>query len=179
MDPAGRTSSRSRVGTSDLMKKGAFDRPFGKLRAGSGYGLRHAHGGRLRDRFFWKAWSWQDPRGSFLIEGTRYMGFWVYILRCADDSYYTGHTDNLERRLAEHEAGEGGRYTARRGAVTLGFAQECASRPEALALERQIKGWSRRKKEAMTREDWAEVSRLSKGRGSSRWREEDPSTDSA
>ncbi len=96
------------------------------------------------------------------------MGFWVYMLRCHDNSYYTGHTENLEKRIAEHQAGEGGIYTVARLPVVLVFAQEFASRDEALACERQIKGWSRRKKEAMLRGDWAEVSRLAKARSSGR-----------
>ena len=94
------------------------------------------------------------------------MGFWVYILRCGDGSYYTGHTDNLDKRIAEHEAGEADAYTSARLPVTPVFSQEFSSRSEALACERQIKGWNRRKKEAMMREDWAEVSRLARGRSS-------------
>lgn len=88
------------------------------------------------------------------------MSFWVYILRCADDSYYTGQTDNLEKRIGEHQAGELGGYTSARLPVKLVFSQEFPSREEALAAERQIKGWSRRKKEAFMRGDWAEVCRL-------------------
>lgn len=88
------------------------------------------------------------------------MGFGVYILRCADNSYYTGHTDNLEKRIAEHQTGEIESYTSARLPVTLAFADEFPTREEALARERQIKGWSRKKKEAMMRGDWAEVSRL-------------------
>jgi predicted GIY-YIG superfamily endonuclease len=88
------------------------------------------------------------------------MSFWVYILRCADNSYYTGQTDNLEKRIAEHQAGEVVGYTSARLPVVLVFSQEFPSREEALAAERQIKGWSRRKKEALMRGDWAEVSRL-------------------
>lgn len=91
------------------------------------------------------------------------MGFWVYILRCADNSYYTGHTDNLEKRIAEHQAGEIEGYTSSRLPVTLVFSEEFSSREEALSHERQIKGWSRRKKEALMRRDWAEVSRLARG----------------
>ena len=94
------------------------------------------------------------------------MGFWVYILRCSDGSYYTGHTDNLEKRIAEHEAGEADAYTTARRPVTLVFSEEFSSCGEALACERQIKGWSRKKKEAMMRGDWAEVSRLARGRSS-------------
>jgi putative endonuclease len=93
------------------------------------------------------------------------MSFWVYILKCADGSYYTGHTDNLEVRLDMHVTGSiAGCYTRRRRPVTLIFSQEFATRVEALGAERQIKGWSRRKKEAMIDCDWAEVSRLAQSR---------------
>ena len=92
------------------------------------------------------------------------MSFWVYILRCADGSYYTGHTDDLAKRLAEHQVGHVAGYTATRLPVTLLFSEEFPSREEALASERRIKGWSRKKKEAMMRGDWVEVSRLAKGR---------------
>lgn len=89
--------------------------------------------------------------------------FWVYILRCSDNSYYTGHTDNLDHRIAQHNAGDiAGCYTASRLPVTLAFSQPCATRAEALSAERQIKGWSRKKKEAMMRGDWVEVSRLAR-----------------
>ena len=95
------------------------------------------------------------------------MSFWVYILRCADDSYYTGHTDNLEKRLAEHQSGICDGYTPARLPVTLVFSQEFSTRLEALTCERQIKGWSRKKKEAMIRVDWAEVSRLARSKNKS------------
>ena len=91
------------------------------------------------------------------------MSFWVYILKCADGSYYTGHTDNLEKRIGEHRSGAFGGYTSTRLPVELVFSQDFSSREEALASERQIKGWSRKKKEAMMRGDWDEVSRLAKG----------------
>jgi len=90
------------------------------------------------------------------------MSFWVYILRCADNSYYTGHTDNLEQRIARHAAGEIEGYTSMRLPVTVVFSEEFPTREEALACERQIKGWSRKKKEALMRGDWAEVSRLAR-----------------
>jgi predicted GIY-YIG superfamily endonuclease len=88
------------------------------------------------------------------------MSFWVYILRCADNSYYTGHTDNLEERIAKHETGEFEGYTSTRLPVWLVFSEQFATREEALTSELQIKGWSRKKKEALMRRDWAEVSRL-------------------
>jgi len=91
------------------------------------------------------------------------MAFWVYILRCADGSYYTGHTDNLEKRIGQHTAGAiVSCYTFKRRPLELAFSQEFTTRVEALAAEQQIKGWSRKKKEAMMRGDWAEVSRLAK-----------------
>jgi predicted GIY-YIG superfamily endonuclease len=85
------------------------------------------------------------------------VAFWVYILRCADGSYYTGHTDNLERRAAEHQSGAIGGYTAKRRPVTLAWSQEMTTRFEALDAERQIKPWSRKKKEGLIRGDWAQV----------------------
>lgn len=90
------------------------------------------------------------------------MSFWVYMLRCADDSYYTGHTDDLELRLAKHASVEYGGYTSTRLPVKFIFSEQFPTREEALTCERQIKGWSRKKKEALMRGDWAEVSRLAR-----------------
>ena len=85
------------------------------------------------------------------------MTFWIYLLHCGDGSYYTGHTDNLEQRLVQHEAGTFGGYTAERKPLELVYSQELPSREEALAAEMQIKRWSRRKKEALIRGDWKGV----------------------
>lgn len=82
------------------------------------------------------------------------MAFWVYILRCSDLSYYTGHTDNLEQRIGQHQLGEVDGYTAKRRPVQLVFSQEFGTREEALAAELQIKPWNRAKKEALIRGDW-------------------------
>ena len=91
------------------------------------------------------------------------MSFWVYILKCADDSYYTGHTDNLEQRLNQHQCGEiKNCYTHSRLPVRLEYSCEFPTREEALASERQIKGWGRKKKEALILGDWQELSRLAK-----------------
>ena len=92
------------------------------------------------------------------------MSFWVYILRCADGSYYTGHTDDLEHRMNQHHTGALGGYTATRKPLTLVFVQECATREEALRAEWQLKGWSREKKEAMMQRDWTTVNHLSRGK---------------
>ncbi len=91
------------------------------------------------------------------------MAFWTYMLRCSDGHYYIGHTDNLETRIAQHKLGKGG-YTATRLPITLVWSEEFPSRLEALASERQIKGWSRAKKEALIEGDWEEISRLAKSR---------------
>ena len=76
----------------------------------------------------------------------------MYILRCADNSYYTGHTDNLDERIAKHQSGEIEGYTSTRLPVTLVFSEDFPTREEALACEQQIKGWSRKKKEALCAE---------------------------
>jgi putative endonuclease len=96
------------------------------------------------------------------IKNGALMPFWVYILLCADNSYYTGHTDNLDKRIGEHQSGMCPGYTANRLPVSLTWSQECASREEALSAELQIKNWSRKKKEAMIRSDWSKVSSLAK-----------------
>ncbi len=70
------------------------------------------------------------------------MTFWTYILRCADGSYYTGHTDNLERRFGQHQSGGIPGYTHTRRPVSLLWSQDFGSRQEALTAERRIKGWS-------------------------------------
>ena len=94
--------------------------------------------------------------------------FYCYILRCSDGSYYTGHTDNLEVRVASHQRGEILGYTWNRRPVELVFSEEFDSRMDALERERQIKGWSRRKKEALIRGDWDSLQRLSKSRPSTK-----------
>jgi LAO/AO transport system kinase len=83
--------------------------------------------------------------------------FFVYMLRCADGSYYLGHTDNLEHRVNQHQAGEIPGYTHDRRPVELVWSQETATREEALAAERRVKGWSRAKKEALMAGDWLAI----------------------
>ena len=79
----------------------------------------------------------------------------VYILRCADGSYYVGTAQQgLERRLAEHQQGVAAGYTAWRRPVDLVYAQEFGTITDALAAERKLKGWSRAKKEAVIRGDF-------------------------
>ena len=85
------------------------------------------------------------------------MGFWTYMLRCADGSFYVGHTDDLAGRMLQHQLGEMAGYTCTRRPVTLVWSQEFQHREEALGAERQLKGWGRVKKEALIRGDWKAI----------------------
>jgi len=89
--------------------------------------------------------------------------FWTYMLECVDGSFYTGHRDNLQLRIAQHEQGTFiDCYTYQRRPVKLVYCESFPTRYEALRSERRIKGWSRAKKAALLRRDWQEVSRLSR-----------------
>jgi predicted GIY-YIG superfamily endonuclease len=90
------------------------------------------------------------------------MQFWVYILRCSDGSYYTGHTDDLDKRMAEHQQGKGGVWTRTRRPVMLVWCDWAGERYEALAFERRVKNWSRAKKEALIAGDWERVGYFAK-----------------
>jgi len=97
------------------------------------------------------------------------MGAWLYILRCADGSYYTGTTRaDLDQRVAEHQAGHFGGFTLTRRPVTLAFSEYFDTIGDAIAAERQIKGWSRAKKEALMAGDFQRVSKLAKRRSTGR-----------
>ena len=80
---------------------------------------------------------------------------WMYILECADGSYYVGSTNDLVRRVNEHDQGRGARYTANRRPVRLVYAAEFTSLADAYAKEKQVQGWSRAKREALIRGDYA------------------------
>ena len=86
--------------------------------------------------------------------------FFAYILRCSDGSYYTGSTDELEHRIAQHQHGEGCAWTQTRLPVDLVWSQEFQTREEAREAEHQIKRWSRAKKEALITGRFDLVSRL-------------------
>ena len=92
------------------------------------------------------------------------MAFHTYLLRCRDGTYYAGHTDDFENRIAQHRTGAFGGYTARRRPIELVWTDSFGTREEAQAAEQQIKGWSRAKKEALIAGDWARISALAKGR---------------
>jgi putative endonuclease len=80
------------------------------------------------------------------------MEAWVYILRCRDDSLYTGWTNNLELRLARHNAGTASRYTASRLPVELALALPMPDRPAAMREEARIKRLDRARKLALIAE---------------------------
>ncbi|VVS98370.1 GIY-YIG nuclease family protein [Erythrobacter sp. EC-HK427] len=96
------------------------------------------------------------------------MPFWTYILHCHTGKFYTGHTDDLERRVWQHEQGLLPGFSRDWRPVKLVWSQEFVTREEAKAAEKQIKGWSRKKKLALIRGDWDAVSRYAKSKGS-RW----------
>ncbi|MFM9853539.1 MAG: TrmH family RNA methyltransferase [Sphingomonadaceae bacterium] len=90
------------------------------------------------------------------------MSFYAYILRCANGKYYVGHTEDMGIRLAQHQNGDYPGYTRQHRPVELAWCGEFPTRYEALEFETRIKGWSRAKKEALMREDWAQVSALAR-----------------
>jgi putative endonuclease len=92
-------------------------------------------------------------------------GAHVYMLRCGDGSYYVGSTRlGLERRLSEHNNGTFGGYTSKRLPVELVWSEHFPDITDAIAVERQIKGWSRAKKEALIKGDYEMIRQLSKRR---------------
>ena len=92
-------------------------------------------------------------------------GAHLYIVKCSDGRYYSGTArSGLEQRIAEHNSGHYGGYTASRRPVTLVFSQWFDQVTDAIAAERQIKGWSRAKKQALIRGDFDGLRALSKSR---------------
>jgi tRNA/rRNA methyltransferase len=86
------------------------------------------------------------------------MSFWTYILRCSNGIYYTGHTDDIDRRIAEHQSGAIKGYTHDKRPVELMWAEEFLTRAEALEAELRVKNWSRAKKEGLIAGNWSAVS---------------------
>jgi putative endonuclease len=94
------------------------------------------------------------------------MGIFIYMLRCADGSYYVGSAigEDLAPRIAQHNAGAYPGYTFTRRPVILVWSDYFERIADGIAAERQIKGWSRAKKEALMRSNWDDVSDLSRRR---------------
>jgi putative endonuclease len=95
------------------------------------------------------------------------MGAYVYMLLCADGSYYVGSAagDDLRRRVAEHETGARPGYTFSRRPMTLVWSEHFDRITDAIAVERKLKGWTRAKKEALIGADWNRISQLARRRG--------------
>ena len=92
------------------------------------------------------------------------MAWYVYILHCANGSYYVGHTQDLETRLEIHQVGKGSAHTAKHRPVSLIYSEETTDKAAAIRREKQLKKWSRAKKEALIQANWEELSRLSRCR---------------
>ncbi len=89
--------------------------------------------------------------------------YYIYILLCSDGSYYTGITNNLDKRLSEHENGsDKGCYTFKRRPLKLVYHTVTNSTVYAINFEKQVKGWSRKKKEALIKGDFNALHELAK-----------------
>ena len=88
--------------------------------------------------------------------------YFVYILKCSDNSYYTGVTSNLENRILDHQSGKYPEsYTHNKRPIELVFYYEFNEIEQAIAFEKQVKGWSRKKKEAIINDNWGNLKKLS------------------
>jgi predicted GIY-YIG superfamily endonuclease len=87
---------------------------------------------------------------------------WMYILECADGSYYVGSTKDIERRLWEHQSGLGAKYTSRRLPVKLVYSEEYERIADAFAREKQVQNWSRAKREALINGEYDSLPDLAK-----------------
>ena len=91
--------------------------------------------------------------------------YYVYMLRCADGSFYVGITNNIELRINQHQFGlDEECYTFTRRPVRLVHSSDFSNVDDAIAWEKQLKGWSRAKKVALVDGDWALIHRLAKGK---------------
>jgi|SRR5690606_18135026 len=97
--------------------------------------------------------------------------YYVYILKCADASYYTGITNDIDRRLLEHQEGiNKGSYTHGKRPVELIYYETFNDVNQAIAFEKQIKGWSRKKKEALIKENWEDIKKLAECKNESHYK---------
>ncbi len=94
------------------------------------------------------------------------MSSYMYILKCSDGSFYTGSTRELEKRVQEHNLGLGANYTRKHLPVELVYFEEFQRVDDAFAREKQIQGWSRKKKEALIQGQFGKLTDLAKGKHS-------------
>jgi putative endonuclease len=91
--------------------------------------------------------------------------FYIYIVQCSDKSYYTGVTNSVERRVWEHNNDKDTKhYTYSRRPVKLKYVETYADANNAIAREKQIKGWNREKKEALIKQKGNDLPRIARGR---------------
>jgi predicted GIY-YIG superfamily endonuclease len=95
---------------------------------------------------------------------------YTYILLCSDGIYYTGSTNDLERRMEEHQSGQGANHTKKHQPVTLIYYEEFERIDDAFFREKQIQGWSRGKKEALIESDTNMLKKLSECRNETHWK---------
>ncbi len=107
------------------------------------------------------------------------MSFWAYMLHCRGGYFYTGHTDDLETRIAQHQDGKVPGFTAEHQPVELVWSEAFQTRQDARLCERQLKGWSRVKKLALIRGDWDRVSALAKKKARKKARKKDSASTSS
>ncbi|WP_452223102.1 GIY-YIG nuclease family protein [Lacinutrix chionoecetis] len=89
--------------------------------------------------------------------------YYVYILLCSDNSYYTGMTNDLDRRITQHKTKRSrDSYTASRLPIILVWYLQCTNPTEAIKIEKQIKGWTKKKKKALIDEKWQDLIEFSK-----------------
>ncbi|MFH1387468.1 MAG: GIY-YIG nuclease family protein [bacterium] len=96
------------------------------------------------------------------------MPYFVCIIECTNKAFYTGITNNLERRFSQHQTGQGGHYTRYNPAVKIRYSEKHPSRSAAAKREAQIKGWSRTKKLALIKGDRGILKAASRSRGRSK-----------
>ncbi len=94
----------------------------------------------------------------------------MYILKCADESYYTGSTKELDLRLQQHQKGEGANHTAKNSPVELVYFEEFSRIDEAFYREKQVQGWTREKKEALINGDVEKLHELSECKNETHFR---------
>ena len=109
----------------------------------------------------------QIPGGPFRIGDpghAQVMTAWTYILECSDGSYYVGSTTDLDRRVSQHNRGEGAAYTRHRRPVRLVWSVEFDRIDEAFHFEKQVQNWGRAKRLALIEGRWTDLPGLARGR---------------
>lgn len=92
-----------------------------------------------------------ECREAVLISYNLMNSWFVYILKCADNSLYTGITNNIKSRLSKHINGKGAKYTKIKGVKKLVYSEKFKTKSKALKREMEIKGWSRKEKLVLTK----------------------------